>query len=300
MRISADQRLNKWGIMSENVFEDKALQSYLNQISKIKPLSREEENKYAIRAKKGDKKAIEKLVTSNLKFVVKIAAKYQNRGLTLAELISEGNMGLLKAIEKFEPEKHNKLISYAVWWIRQKILFALAEKTSVIRMPLGKANIANKIKFAQDKVFSQTGQRASVEELSEKTDLDQKAIHKINKQTIKTLSLDDSSYTNKHEKVSLSDFLEDRDSVDPKTLYYREKVQDSIEDSISKLAPREAYIVKQYFGLEGDDSKNFAQIGEELGLSRERVRQIQKKALQEILKDAYKEMETDIDYLISN
>lgn len=286
--------------MSENVFEDKALQSYLNQIAKIKPLSREEEMELAYKAKKGDKKAIEKLVTANLKFVVKIAAKYQNRGLTLAELISEGNMGLIKAIEKFEPEQHNKLISYAVWWIRQKILFALAEKTSVIRMPLGKANIANKVKFAQDKVFSETGQKATLEELSEITDLDKKAIKKINKQMVKTMSIDDESYTNKHEKLSISNFLEDKDMLDPKTLYYREKVQDSIEESINKLPPREAYIVKQYFGLEGDNSKNFAQIGEELGLSRERVRQIQKKALQEIMKDAYKEMENDIDYLISN
>lgn len=284
--------------MAENVFEDRALQSYLKQISKIKPLSREKESELAVKAKDGDKKAIEKLVTSNLKFVVKIAAKYQNRGLTLAELISEGNMGLIKAIEKFEPEQHNKLISYAVWWIRQKILFALAEKTNVIRIPLGKANIANKIKFAQDKVFSETGQRASIEEISQRTDLDKKAINKMKKQNIKTLSLDDSSYSNKHEKVTLSDFLEDKNSVDPKKLYYREKVQDSIDESIRKLAPREAYIVKQYFGLEGDNSKNFAQIGEKLGLSRERVRQIQKKALQEILKDAYKEMEGDIDYLI--
>lgn len=286
--------------MAENVFEDKALQSYLNQIAKIEPFSREEENKLAIKAKKGDKKAIEKLVTANLKFVVKIASKYQNRGLTLAELISEGNVGLIKAIEKFEPEQQNKLISYAVWWIRQKILFALAEKTSVIRIPLGKANIANKIKFAQDKVFSETGHKATIEEISQKTDLDKKAINKIKKQKIKTLSLDTTGISNKHERVSLSDFLEDKNTVDPKTLYYREKVQDTIDESIRKLQPREAYIVKQYFGLEGDDSKNFAQIGEELGLSRERVRQIQKKALQKIMKDAYKEVESDIDYLINN
>jgi len=131
--------------MAENVFEDKALQNYLNEIAKNDPYSREEEYELAIKAKKGDQEAINKLVNANLKFVVKVASRYQNRGLSLSELISEGNVGLIKAIEKFEPEKHNKLISYAVWWIRQKILFALAEKTNVIRMPLGKANIANKI-----------------------------------------------------------------------------------------------------------------------------------------------------------
>ncbi|MDO9578699.1 MAG: RNA polymerase sigma factor RpoD/SigA [Candidatus Cloacimonadales bacterium] len=285
--------------MSENVFNDRALQSYLNQIAKIKPLSREKEQELAIKAQKGDKKALDKLVTTNLKFVVKVASRYQNRGLTLAELISEGNMGLIKAIEKFEPEQQNKLISYAVWWIRQRILFALAEKTNVIRIPLGKANIANKIKYAKDQVFSETGHDASLEEISDRTDLDKKAIKKMSVQNIQTLSLDDKSYTKKHDSVSLSDFLEDPGIVDPKTLYYKEKVQDKIEKSIEKLPPRDAYIVKQYFGLEGDGSRNFAQIGEELGLSRERVRQIQKAALQSIMKDAYEEMESDIDYLIS-
>lgn len=285
--------------MAENVFKDKALQSYLNQIADIEPLSREEENELAVKAQKGDKKALDKLVTSNLKFVVKVASRYQNRGLSLAELISEGNMGLIKAIEKFEPEKDNKLISYAVWWIRQRILFALAEKTNVIRMPLGKTNIMNKIKFIDDQVYSETGRHATVEEIAQRSDLDKKAIKKMNKQAIKTTSLDNKSYTNKHDSVTLSEFLEDPDEVDPKTLYYREKVQDKIEDSIDKLPPRDAYIVKQYFGLDGDKGKNFAQIGQELGLSRERVRQIQKAALQKIMDDAYEEMEKDIDYLIN-
>jgi len=284
--------------MAENVFEDKALQSYLNQIAKIKTLSREEENKIALKAKKGDKEAINKLVQSNLKFVVKISARYQNRGLTLAELISEGNMGLIKAIEKFEPEKDNKLISYAVWWIKQRILFALAEKTNVIRMPLGKANIANKIKIAREKIFSETGEKATIEEISEITDLNEKAINKINKQAVRTVSLEEPSYTSKHDAVTVKDFLEDADTVDPKTLYYRDKVKERIDNSIRKLPTRDALIVKEYFGLDSGKGKNFAQIGEELGLSRERVRQIQKKALQEIMKDAYKEVEKDIDYLI--
>jgi RNA polymerase primary sigma factor len=292
--------LGKKGIiMSENVFEDKALQSYLNQIAAIEPLSREEEAELALKAQKGDKQAMDKLVTANLKFVVKVASRYQNRGLSLSELISEGNMGLIKAIKKFDPEKENKLISYAVWWIRQKILFALAEKTNIIRMPLGKANIMNKIRFAEDQVFSETGHHASLEEIADRTDLDESAIKKANTQNVQSLSLDERSVTDKQDTFSLSEFLEDTQTVDPKTLYYREKVQDSIEESINLLPPRDAYIVKQYFGLEGDKSKNFAQIGEELGLSRERVRQIQKAALEKIMAKAYKEMEKDIDYLIN-
>jgi len=285
--------------MAENIFSDKALQTYLNQIADIEPLSREEEHKLAIKAKKGDQAAIEKLVTSNLKFVVKIAAKYQNRGLSLSELISEGNMGLIKAIEKFDPKLHNKLISYAVWWIRQKILFALAEKTSVIRMPLGKATQANKIKYAKDKIFSETGHKATIEEISEITDLDENIIKKVRSQTKNTLSIDNADFSHNNSDVSLSELLTDRSQVDPKTLYYREKVEESIDKSISTLGQREAYIIKQYFGLDGGKSKNFAQIGEELGLSRERVRQIQKATLEKILKESYSEIENDYDNLLN-
>jgi len=285
--------------MAENIFSDKALQTYLNQIADIEPLSREEEHKLALKAKKGDQAAIEKLVTSNLKFVVKIAAKYQNRGLSLSELISEGNMGLIKAIEKFDPKLHNKLISYAVWWIRQKILFALAEKTSVIRMPLGKATQANKIKYAKDKIFSETGHKATIEEISEITDLDENIIKKVRSQTKNTLSIDNADFSHNNSDVSLSELLTDRSQVDPKTLYYREKVEESIDKSISTLGQREAYIIKQYFGLDGGKSKNFAQIGEELGLSRERVRQIQKATLEKILKESYSEIENDYDNLLN-
>ena len=286
--------------MAENVFEDRALQSYLNQIAEIEPLSREEEYELAYKAKAGDQEAINKLVNSNLKFVVKVASRYQNRGLSLAELISEGNLGLIKAIEKFDPEKENKLISYAVWWIKQKILFALAEKTNVIRMPLGKANIANKIKIAKEKHFTETGHKATIDEISEMTDLNKKAIRKVNRQSVNTISLEDSSYTSKHEKVNLGEFLKDNEGGDPQSLYYREKVQDTIERSIDKLTEREALIINEYFGLSGEKGKNFAQIGDELGLSRERVRQIQKKALEKILKDVNTEHSKNIDYILYN
>ncbi|MCD4818073.1 MAG: RNA polymerase sigma factor RpoD/SigA [Candidatus Cloacimonetes bacterium] len=283
--------------MAENVFEDKALQKYLREISKIEVLKTEEEYELALLAKEGDKKAMNKLLTANLKFVVKIAAHYQNRGLTLAELISEGNTGLIKAIEKFEPEKENKLISYAVWWIKQRILFALAEKTSIVRLPLGKANLVNKIKQAKDKVYSYTGKEATLDEISTHTKLEKKAIRKINKQTINVVSLDQKTYTKKQDKVGYSDFLSDPNIVDPQSLYYREKVKESIYDSIKKLPDREAYIIREYFGLDGQKSKNFAQIAEKMGLSRERIRQIQKKALEKILSNTNRESKEDIDYL---
>ena len=165
-------------------------------------------------------------------------------------------------------------------------------------MPLGKANIANKIKMTRNKIFMETGKNASIKEIAKLTNLDEKTIKKISKEIVKTVSMEETSYTNKQEKVQLGDFLADEDFFNPQTLYYRERVQDSIEKSLEKLPSRAAYIVKEYFGLEGHDNKNFAQIAEELGLSRERVRQIQKKSLQKILKDTYKEAENDIDYLI--
>ena len=207
---------------------------------------------------------------------------------------------MIKAIEKFDPKKENKLISYAVWWIKQKILFALAEKTNVIRMPLGKANIANRIKIAKEKYFTETGDRASIEKISKLTDLNEKAIKKINRQSVNTISIEDSSYTSKHEKVNLGEFLEDDKDSDPQSLYYREKVHNTIERSIEKLTEREALIINEYFGLSGNKGKNFAQIGEELGLSRERVRQIQKQALEKILKDVNKEYSHNIETILYN
>lgn len=284
----------------ENVFEDKALQSYLNSISKFPTLSKEEEKKYAILAKQGDLQAKEKLINSNLKFVVKIATNYQNRGLNLAELISEGNLGLIKAIEKFDPEKDIKLISYAVWWIKQKILFALAEKTSLIRVPVGLNQTASKIRNAKEKIKVEQGIDADSDLISDETDISSKVIRQVADAFTDTLSIDDITMGNNNSEISMIEFMEDPNSVDPKSIYYREKLQDRIDKSIKKLENRDAYIIKSYYGLDGFEEKNFAEIADEIGLSRERVRQIQKKILKRILKEAYVNQENDIDLLLSN
>ena len=285
--------------MAENVFEDKALQKYLNEIADINTLTREEEHELAVKAKMGDINAINKLIRSNLKFVVKIASHYQNRGLALSELISEGNMGLIKAIEKFDPYKDIKLISYAVWWIKQRILFALAEKTSLIRVPLGRTNTANKVKAIQERIFNRTGERLSDDSLVEQTTLTKRDLMNMKTNSVDTVSFDEVSYSNKNDTVYLKDFIEDKDTIDPKTLYYKDRMQTKIEESINTLPSRDAYIVRSYFGLDGEKGRNFAQIAEELGLSRERVRQIQKQALKQIRKDAYMDYEKDIDMIIS-
>ncbi|MCD4829478.1 MAG: RNA polymerase sigma factor RpoD/SigA [Candidatus Cloacimonetes bacterium] len=285
--------------MAENVFEDKALQKYLNEIAGIQTLTREEEHDLAVRTKQGDEAAVEKLIRSNLKFVVKIAAHYQNRGLTLSELISEGNMGLIKAIEKFDPDKGIKLISYAVWWIKQRILFALAEKTSLIRMPLGKTNTANKIKAAKERIFNRTGNRATIDDIAGETKLVNREIDNIESTRLDTLSLDDISYTSKSDVVRFHEFIEDPDAHDPKRLYFRDKLKTKIDESITQLDDRDAYIIRSYFGLSGEEGCNFAEIAEKLGLSRERVRQIQKQALRQIMSETYDEYKQDIDQLIN-
>ena len=233
--------------MAENVFLDKALQSYLKGISDIEPLSREEEHELAIRAQNGDQEAFDKLVHANLKFVVTVAAKYQNKGLSLAELISEGNVGLIKAIKKFDPSKNIKLISYAVWWIKQSILLALAEKTDLIRVPLGKTNSVNKIKMARAKIFSELGREPTNQEIANECGLSVEEVQRVNDQIVDTFSLDS---TETEDNSSMYDFLEDRITKDPQTLYYRDKVLESIEQSLEEIPEREALIVKKYFGLD--------------------------------------------------
>ncbi len=284
-----------------DVFEDKALQNYLSDIADIEPLSREEENKLAKRAKDGDQKAIDRLVRANLKFVVKIASHYQGRGLSLAELISEGNMGLIRAIQKFDPDKGTKLITYAVWWIRQSILFALAEKTRLIRIPLSRISNYNKIKKSQNDYYKKHGEEIDLEDLSEETSIEEKKIRRTLDSTSQIISMDNVSYDSNQEEVTPTEFIEDRDTEDPQTLYYKKKLARKVKKSLASLNERDAHIIKEYFGLESEGrGKNFAQIGEEIGLSRERVRQIQKEALRKIRKDASPEDDLYIDYLLQS
>lgn len=272
------------GMKRESVFADKALQNYLNEISKFKTLSREEEHELGIKARAGDADAMNRLIQANLKFVVKIAARYQNRGLSLSELISEGNIGLIKAIEKFDPDKDIKLISYAIWWIKQRIMLAVSEKSSLIRVPLGKSSTAHRIKATQERLFAETGEKASSEEIAERLNITEKSIDLLKEQMPETSSYDEVMQTTDFQDFSTRDMLEDRDTLDPQQLYHQDRLNSRIHRAINKLENREAEIIRTYFGLnDNQETKNFAQIAEVMGLSRERVRQIQKEALKKIL-----------------
>jgi RNA polymerase primary sigma factor len=283
----------------ESVFSDKALQNYLAEISKYRTLTREEEHELGIKARAGDPEAMNTLIQSNLKFVVKIASRYQNRGLSLSELISEGNIGLIKAIEKFDPDKDIKLISYAIWWIKQRIMLAVSEKSSMIRVPLGKSSAAHRVKATSDRIFSETGETATVDELSERMHITEKSINHLKGQIPETSSFDEIMSTDDHQDYTTKDLLMDKDAIDPQSLYYQERMQERIQNAINKLDTREADIIRTYFGLnESHESRNFAQIAEVMGLSRERVRQIQKEALKKILHDIKPEEDAFVDEFI--
>ncbi len=283
----------------ESVFADKALQHYLHEISKFRTLSREEEQELARKARDGDQNAINTLTQANLKFVVKIASRFQNRGLSLSELISEGNIGLIKAIEKFDPDKDIKLISYAIWWIKQRIMLAVSEKSSLIRVPMGKSSSAHKLKATEDRIFAETGEMATSEELMDKMNLAEKSIDQLRVQRIETTSFDDILQSGDFQDYTTKDLFEDKELVDPQKLYYRDRMQEKLHNAISKLDDREADIIRTYFGLnESHESKNFAQIAEVMGLSRERVRQIQKEALKKILHELQPEEDAFVDDFI--
>ncbi|NLW19155.1 MAG: RNA polymerase sigma factor RpoD/SigA [Candidatus Cloacimonetes bacterium] len=283
----------------ENVFADKALQNYLKEISKFKPLSREQERELGLRARDGDQEAINRLVQANLKFVVKIAARYQNRGLSLSELISEGNIGLLKAIEKFDPDKNIKLISYAIWWIKQRIMLAVSEKSSLIRVPLGKSSSAHRVKATQDRIYTETGERASTVELSEKMNISEKSIEQLQDQMVETTSFDEMMTGSDFQEFSTRDMISDEEEADPQIRYHRERMQGKLSRAIDRLDKREADIIRTYYGLnENQETQNFAQIAEKMGLSRERVRQIQKEALKKILEDLNPEEDAFVDEFI--
>lgn len=285
--------------MKESVFSDKALQNYLREISKYRTLTREEEHELGIRARGGDKDAINRLVQANLKFVVKIASRYQNRGLTLSELISEGNIGLLKAIEKFDPDKDIKLISYAIWWIKQRIVLAVSEKSSLIRVPLGKSSSAHRIKATQERIFSETGETPSTEALSEKMNITEKSIEQLQGQMIETTSFDDLVQSGDFSEFSTRDLMRGDDLDDPQKLYHRDRIHERLHKAIDKLDKREADIIRTYYGLNEDhETQNFAQIAETMGLSRERVRQIQKEALKNILAELKPQEESFLEDFI--
>ena len=255
------------------------LEKYLQDIAKEKLLTAEEEVELAQRIRKGDRLALEKLTKANLRFVVSVAKQYQNQGLSLPDLINEGNLGLIKAAEKFDETRGFKFISYAVWWIRQSILQALAEQSRIVRLPLNQVGSLNKINKAYSK-FEQENERVpSPEELAAMMDLPKEKIVDTLRVSGRHVSVDAPFVEG--EDNSLLDVLENKDSPIADDMLMNESLSREIERSLATLTERERDIIRLFFGI-GCQEMTLEEIGEKFGLTRERVRQIKEKAIRRL------------------
>ncbi len=267
----------KLSSLGKSLYYDETLEKYLSEIDKYKLIDKEMEKRLARKIKKGNKAALQKLVRSNLRFVVSVAKKYQNRGLTLIDLISEGNMGLIRAAQKFDEEKDIRFISYAVWWIRQAILQALAEQSRVFRVPLSRAGSLYKIGKKADIMTQEMGRAPTMEELSEGLDMNLNEVEETLSITQKPLSLD--TPPPNIEDTRLTEYLADDDQVSPDEQAMESVRYDEIQRILDTLGEREAQVIRLYYGLGGKPPLTLEEIGKIMGITRERVRQIKERAL---------------------
>ncbi len=257
--------------------DDGSLDQYLRDISKYPLISREDEADLARRIRAGDDDALDKLVRSNLRFVVSVAKKYQNQGVSLSDLINEGNLGLIRAGHKFDETKGIKFISYAVWWIRQAILQALAEQSRIIRVPLNRAGTLHRIGKRASALLQELGREATHAEIAEGMDISEEEVAKTMSISQVHLSLDAPIMPGEDNR--LLDYLADTVSPTPDEQTIEKALTKAIEDSLGSLKEREAKILRLYFGLDEHEPMTLEEIGTMLGITRERVRQIKEKAL---------------------
>lgn len=254
-----------------------SLDQYLKEISQYPLIDKNEEVRLAQLIRKGEEEALNKLVRSNLRFVVSVAKKYQNQGVPLSDLINEGNLGLIRAAHKFDETKGIKFISYAVWWIRQAILQALAEQSRIVRVPLNRAGALHRIGRRSSSLLQELGREPTVGELAEDLDISTEEVERTLAISRSHLSLD--APMTPGEDNRLLDYLPDQYSPGPEDEAYSHALQETIEDSLSTLKEREAKILRLYFGLDDQEPMTLEEIGAILGITRERVRQIKEKAL---------------------
>ncbi len=259
--------------------ESASLDKYLQEIGKEELITVEEEVELAQRIKKGDQAALEKLTRANLRFVVSVAKQYQNQGLSLPDLINEGNLGLIKAAEKFDETRGFKFISYAVWWIRQSILQALAEQSRIVRLPLNQVGSLNKINKAFSKFEQEHERKPSAEELAESLDLPPEKVTDTLRVSGRHVSVDAPFVDG--EDNSLLDVLVNNDSPNADRSLIQESLSREIHRALATLTEREADIVRLFFGI-GCQEMTLEEIGERFGLTRERVRQIKEKAIRRL------------------
>lgn len=263
--------------------ENTSLSLYLKEIEKIPLLDRDEEYKLAVMAKKGDSYARNRLVESNLRFVVSIAKQYQNRGLPLSDLISEGNIGLLTAMDKFEPEKGYHFISYAVWWIRQSILKAIGEKSRMIRLPMNRTADLVQILQAKTNLEENGYNDASIEDIAAECGMTKDQVLEVMQMSREVSSLD--APVGAEEDSSFGDFIES-DLQKPDDVVMDEALKESVRKILDTLPERERGIIALRFGLEGKKPMSLKEVGELYNLTKERIRQIEKKVLGQLSEDS--------------
>ena len=259
--------------------ESDSLDKYLQEIGHEELISVEEEVELAQRIKKGDRKALEKLTKANLRFVVSVAKQYQNQGLSLPDLINEGNVGLIKAAEKFDETRGFKFISYAVWWIRQSILQAIAEQSRIVRLPLNQVGSVNKINRALNKFEQENERRPSIDEIADKVDIPHDKIDDTIKFNSRHVSVD--APFAEGEDNSLLDVLPNNDSPMADKTLVLESLREEINRALQTLNERERNIIEAFFGI-NQPEMTLEEIGDKYGLTRERVRQIKEKAIRRL------------------
>jgi len=259
---------------------DQSLEKYLQEISEVPLLYPSEEIELAKRIKKGDQEALEKLTRANLRFVVSVAKQYQNQGLSLGDLINEGNLGLIKAASRFDETRGFKFISYAVWWIRQSILQALAEQSRVVRLPLNRVGALNKIGKALSSLEQEYEREPSPNEIADKVEMTPYEVSDTLQISGRHLSLD--APFNQDEDSRLLDVLENEEMPAPDNPLMDESLKVEVERALETLTDREAEVVKLYFGLGREHPLTLEEIGELFKLTRERVRQIKEKAIRRL------------------
>jgi len=265
--------------------DETSLELYLKEISKNESLSAEEEARLAVHIKKGDKKALEKLIKANLRFVVSVARNYQNQGLPLGELISEGNLGLIQAAKRFDETRNFKFISYAVWWIRQAILRALADRSRITRVPLNRIGIIHKVGKTQSKLEQRFRRMPSLEEIAQELGLAESEVLEIQKIGNRYLSLD--TPVQADDGSELIDLLHDENQEMPDSRLIEMSMQEGVNKILDTLNEREKRVLKLYFGVGEEMPHTLDEIGKRLHLTRERVRQIKEKAIHR-LKNSYR------------